>query len=157
MKTRGMAFLEKNRIAFTLHEYDYELKGAEAASAATGIPLERMIKTLVVCDDPGRKFLFVLMPGAAELDLKKLAAACGEKKLRMSAPADAERLTGYQVGGLGPFGSKKALPSFMDQSLLAFERVGINGGARGAILSLAPLDIVRLLTAQVLDLQKRLE
>jgi len=142
MTTRGIAELKRLRIRHSVHPYRHDVKGAAFAAEATGIPIERMIKTLVVADPEGKRPRLVLMPGHLELDLKQAARLAGEKKLRMATVPEAEKWTGYQVGGISPFGARKNLPVLMDESLTAHDRVGINGGARGTIVSLSLEDLV---------------
>lgn len=154
MKTRGISFLEKNKINFSIHSYDHEVKGAEFAAEATGIELERMIKTLVICDMAGKSFYYVLMPGDKSLDLKIVAKLTDLKKMRMSKVDEAEKLTGYQVGGISPFGALKPFPVIMEENLTHFEKIGINGGGRGVIVQLSPLDIVKLLKPIIKSISK---
>jgi Cys-tRNA(Pro)/Cys-tRNA(Cys) deacylase len=154
MKTRGIVFLEKNKVNFKIHTYDHQVKGADFASKSTGIELKKMIKTLVICDMSGKKFYFALMPGDKSLNLKTAAKVCGEKKMRMSTVEEAQKLTGYLVGGISPFGSNKQLPVIMEQSLTVFNTVGINGGGRGVIVELSPNDIITLLTPTITTLSQ---
>ncbi len=141
---------------FTLHRYRYPAgpKGvpgtAEHAARALSIPVERFAKTLVAEADGDP--VFVLMPGHRELSLRKLARAAGAKHAAMVDRRDAERLTGYQIGGIGPFGARRALPVFVEASLLEHERMALNAGARGVILEMASVDVVRLLAATAGDL-----
>ena len=85
------------------------------------------------------------MPGDRELSLKKLARAAGAKQAQLADPRDAERVTGYLVGGISPFGARRALPAFLEESLLEHERIAINAGQRGVIIELASADVARLL------------
>jgi Cys-tRNA(Pro)/Cys-tRNA(Cys) deacylase len=110
-----------------------------------------MIKTLVVAFSDGSHAL-CLMPGQAELSLKNLAREAGVKAARMTTPEEAERLTGYHVGGISPFGTRKVMPVWMHAPLLGFERVGINGGHRGLIVFLDPKVLPEALGARVADL-----
>ena len=150
--TRGTQFLTKQKVPFTLHTYDHQVKGAEFAAQATDIPLSRMIKTLVV--ELSQGFVFALMPGDRTLSLKKLGRLAGSKTSQMSTPKDAERLTGYQVGGISPFGAKRALEVYLDQSLTGYDTVAINGGGRGTIVSLSTQDLIRLLHPTVADISE---
>jgi len=144
--------LEKAGIAFTLHEYEYdpnaERIGMQAAEAL-GIEPARLLKTLmaragdVVC---------VLAPSDREVNLKKLAHAAGAKSAAMLGAADAERITGYHVGGISAFGQKKRVRVFIEQSTLAFERIVVNGGRRGLQVELAPADAVRVLNATAAEI-----
>jgi Cys-tRNA(Pro)/Cys-tRNA(Cys) deacylase len=150
--TPATVALEKAGIAFTLHEYDYdpnaERIGMQAAEAL-GIEPARLLKTLtaragdVVC---------VLAPSDREVNLKKLAYAAGAKSAAMLGPAEAERLTGYHVGGISPFGQKRRVRVFIEQSALAFDRIVVNGGRRGLQAELAPADLVRVLDATAAEI-----
>jgi Cys-tRNA(Pro)/Cys-tRNA(Cys) deacylase len=145
--------LEKAGVAFTLHEYDYdpnaERIGMQAAQAL-GIEPARLLKTLMA--RAGDTIVCVLAPSDREVNLKKLAAAAGTKSAAMLGIAEAERITGYHVGGISPFGQKKRVRVFIEQSALAFERVVVNGGRRGLQLELAPADLVRELSVVAADL-----
>jgi Cys-tRNA(Pro)/Cys-tRNA(Cys) deacylase len=145
-----MRFLRQRRVPFDVHTYEHLEKGAEFAALALGLPLERFAKTLVVeaAGDP----VFALMPGDKELSLKKLARAAGAKQAQLADPRDAERLTGYLVGGISPFGARRALPAFLEESLLEHERIAVNAGQRGVIVELASADVARLLDATAVDL-----
>lgn len=148
--TRGTAALDAAGIAYEVHVYRHQAKGALAASAALGIAAERLAKSLVVVvdDEP----VFALVAGASELSPKKLARLAGAKAARLAEKADAERWTGYQRGGISPFGSRRALPVFADAAWLAHDRVCLNGGRRGLIVELASAALMRLLNATVADL-----
>ncbi len=149
-ETRGTRALRGRAIPFVVHTYEHREKGAEFAAAALGIALERFAKTLVV--DAGGDPVFALVAGNHELSLKAVARARGAGRASMADPRDAERLTGYLVGGISPFGSRRALPVLLDGSLLAFDQIAINAGQRGVILELAPSDLVAVLGAVALAL-----
>ena len=151
MSTRGIQYLKQKKIEHQVVLYEHEEKGARFAARAVGFALQQTIKTLVVVLDDNRHVL-VLMPGDRQLSLKKLAAACKAKRAAMADAASAERLTGYLVGGISPFGTKKNLPAVMDASLQAHEHVMINAGRRGVMVLMTPADIVRALKAGVADL-----
>lgn len=142
--------VQKAGIAFTLHEYDYdpaaERIGLQAAQAL-GIDPARLLKTLMV--QAGREIVCVLVASDREISLKRLAAAAGSKEAQMLAPSDAERVTGYHVGGISPFGQKKRLRVFVAQEAFAQATVLVNGGRRGLQIELAPGELVRLLGATV--------
>lgn len=140
MPTPAIQFLLRRRLPFDILRYDPLEKGAGFAARATGFPLERTVKTLVVTAVPDRHAL-VLVPGDRRLDLKRLARALAAKKASMADPATAERLTGYRVGGISPFGVRQPLPVIMDQALLAFDAVLLNAGRRGSMLKMSPADI----------------
>jgi Cys-tRNA(Pro)/Cys-tRNA(Cys) deacylase len=145
--------LDKAGVAFMLHEYDYDRSatciGMQAAEALRIEPA-RLLKTLMA--RAGGVVLCVLVPSDREVNLKKLAAAAGAKSAAMLAAADAERITGYHVGGISPFGQKKRVRVLIEQSALRFERIVVNGGRRGLQLELQPADLVRLLSATAADL-----
>ncbi len=152
MKTRGITFLEQFHFPFEVYTYRHDMKGAEYAAHATGVPLERMVKTLVLGDTTRTQYFFALMPGHLELDLKKAAAATGVKRMRMASVSEAERLTGYQVGGISPFGSRKTLPVLMEETLKQHITIAINGGARGCIVALKTDKLIELLHPEILPL-----
>jgi Cys-tRNA(Pro)/Cys-tRNA(Cys) deacylase len=145
--------LQKAGVAFTLHEYDYdpdaERIGMQAAEAL-GIEPARLLKTLMA--RAGDVVVCVLAPSDREVNLKKLAQAAGAKHAAMLGAAEAERLTGYHVGGISPFGQKKRVRVFIEQSALKFPHVVCNGGRRGLQVELAPTDLGRILDAQAVEL-----
>jgi Cys-tRNA(Pro)/Cys-tRNA(Cys) deacylase len=153
VSTRAIAYLKKKNIPFEVIKYEHEEKGAEFAARATGYPLERTVKTLVV--ELGHKsYCLALLPGHRELDLKKLAALCGVKRTAMVDIKTAERLTGYLVGGISPFGTQQRLQIFMEESILDNEAVLINAGQRGVMLKMAPGDIVAALGSRVVSIAR---
>jgi len=148
--TRGTQFLEQLGIPFAPRPYPHAQKGALFAAAALGRPPEVVAKTLVVAIDAD--FAFAVLPGTVELSPKKLARAHGGKAATMATPRDAERLTGYLTGGISPFGSRRALPVYVHESLLAGATILVNAGQRGLLVELAPADLVAVLDATVVDL-----
>jgi Cys-tRNA(Pro)/Cys-tRNA(Cys) deacylase len=140
MSTPAIQFLKARRLPFEVVSYEHLEKGAEFAARATGFPLARTVKTLVVEAGPQRNLL-VLVSGDRQLDLKRLARALAAKKASLADEVTAERLTGYRVGGISPFGVRQPLPVVMDQGLLSMEEVLINAGRRGVMLKMSPLDI----------------
>lgn len=153
MSTRAIAFLKRKKIPYEVVKYEHEERGAEFAAKATGYPLERTVKTLVV-ELERKSYCLALLPGHAELDLKKLAALCGAKRAAMVDIKTAERLTGYLVGGISPFGSQQRLQTFMEESILTHEEVQINAGQRGVMLKMAPADIAAALGCTLLPIAK---
>lgn len=145
--------LERASIPFTLHEYQYD-PGAENiglyAAKALGIMPGRLLKTLMVKVDD--TIVCALVPSNRELNLKKLAAVANGKSASMMAVADAERITGYHVGGISPFGQKKKVPVYVEKTVLPFPSVVMNGGKRGLQIELAPRDAVKVLAAVSADL-----
>src|SRR6478736_956394 len=132
-ETRGTTELRRAGVAHTLMSYSYRHGGgADQAADDLGVERARMFKSLVA--RAGGELVFALVPATAELSLKKLAAAVGVKHAEMADPRDAERVTGYQVGGISPLGSRKALRVFLDAGAERFERVCLNAGNRGHIV-----------------------
>jgi Cys-tRNA(Pro)/Cys-tRNA(Cys) deacylase len=151
--TPATVALQKAGVAFTLHEYDYDPNADSVglqAAAALGVDPARLLKTLMT--KAGGAVVCVLVPSDREVSLKKLAAALATKEAAMLAPAEAERVSGYRVGGISPFGQKKRVRVFADRSALGHETVLLNGGRRGLQIEMAPADLVRLLDASVADL-----
>ncbi|MBX6424581.1 MAG: Cys-tRNA(Pro) deacylase [Variibacter sp.] len=147
--TPATAALRTAGVVFTLHEYDYDPGAARIglqAAAALGVEPARLLKTLMA--RAGATAVCALVPSDRELSLKRLAAAAGAKDAAMLAPAEAERLTGYRVGGISPFGQRRRVPTFVDAAALAFATVIVNGGRRGLQIELAPADLVRVLGAR---------
>lgn len=151
--TPATVALEKAGIAFALHEYDYdpnaERIGMQAAQSL-GVAPERLLKTLMA--KSGGTIVCVLAPSDKDISLKRLAAAAGTKGASMLPPAEAERATGYHVGGISPFGQKKRVAVFIETAALAHPTVLVNGGRRGLQVELAPADLVRILGAKSADL-----
>ncbi len=137
MSTRAILRLTEAKIPFEIVHYDHLRKGAEYAAFATGFSLERTVKTLVLAAGPGR-YVLALVPGDRQVDLRQLAALLAVKRVQMADSAAAERLSGYRVGGISPFGFKQKLPVVMDASLLAHESILINAGRRGTMLRMDP-------------------
>ena len=148
MSTRAIQFLKQKKIPFELIKYDHEEKGAEFAAGATGFPLAATVKTLVV-DLGDKKYALVLMPGDRQLSMKRLAKSWGVKRAAMADTRTAERLSGYLVGGISPFGTKQKLPVVMEGDILMLDKILINAGQRGTMLKMAPVDIRKALAARV--------
>jgi Cys-tRNA(Pro)/Cys-tRNA(Cys) deacylase len=148
MSTRAIHYLKKKGITYCVVEYEHFEKGAEYASQALGYPLEKIIKTLVV--DMGPKgYVLALMPGDIQLSPKKLSEVYSAKRADMADTATAQKLTGYSVGGISPFGTQRKLPVIMEKRILNFETVAINGGKRGVMLIMKPQDILRAVGATI--------
>lgn len=133
--------LRKLGLAFRLHTYVYD-SSAESigmqAAEALGVEPNRMLKTLMAEVDG--KPVCAVVPSDCELSMKKLAAAMDGKSAKMMKPADAERLTGYHVGGISPFGQKKRVPTAIDDSALTHITIFVNGGQRGLQIEIDPND-----------------
>lgn len=153
MPTRAIRYLEQKKIPFEIVKYDHEEKGAEFAARASGYPLKRTVKTLVV-DLGGGEYLLALMPGDKQLSMKRLARVCGVKRAAMVDTRTAERITGYLVGGISPLGTKLKLKVVMEASILKFEKILINAGQRGTMLKIAPEIIRSLLACRVANVSQ---
>lgn len=154
MTTRAILFLKQRRIPFEAVHYEHLEKGAEFAARATGFPLERTVKTLVVGIGAHRHAL-VLLSGGRQLDMRRLAQALSVKRAEMADAATAERLTGYHVGGISPFGTRQPLPVVMDAPLMSSDEVLINAGQRGVMLRMSPMDIHAALDCIAADVSQR--
>ena len=148
MSTRAIRYLKIKEVSFELVKYEHEEKGAEFAARATGFPPERTVKTLVI-DLVGRNYCLALLPGDRQLDMKQLAQVFAVKRAAMAAAATAERLTGYLVGGISPFGTKQVLPAVMEKRIRKYAEVLINAGQRGVMLKMSPESIVKALGCRV--------
>src|SRR5262245_27236032 len=148
--TRATVFLNNLGVKFSLHRYDYdpaaEHIGLQAAESL-GIEPRRLLKTLMAEVDG--KPVCVLVPSDREVNMKKLAAAFGGKTAKMMRPADAERLTGYHVGGISPFAQRKHVPIAIDETALNESSIYMNGGQRGLQIELEPNAARRALDALV--------
>lgn len=142
--TPATVLLTKLKIAYALHPYTHDPRAegyGEEAADALGVAPERIFKTLIVSVDG--KLVCGVVPVAARLDLKALAAAVGGKRAAMAEPAAAARATGYVVGGISPLGQKSRLPVVVDASAERFASVYVSAGKRGLQVELAPADLVR--------------
>jgi Cys-tRNA(Pro)/Cys-tRNA(Cys) deacylase len=154
-KTPALRAAEAAGIHFRLLEYDYDPDADSVglqAAAAMGIAPARVFKTLV-CVLDGAELVCAAIPADARLSLKALAAAADGKRAEMADPVKAERSTGFVVGGISPFGQKRRLRCFLDESARAQDEIVVNGGRRGLQLALAPTDLVTALEAVVCPLQ----
>ena len=146
--TRATQALAKAGVSFTVQTYDYDPNadrvGIQAAEALGEDP-SRVLKTLMAEVDG--KPVCVIVPSDCEVSMKRLASAFKGKSANMMKPADAERLTGFVVGGISPFGQKKQVPTAIEEEALAHEAVYMNGGQRGLQVRLAPRDVVTALKA----------
>ncbi len=149
--TQATQFLKANKIAFDLLEYDHdpraEAYGLEAVEKL-GLQAETVFKTLVVTDEAApAKFALALVPAAEKLSLPAAAKALSWKRAAMAKPADAQRLTGYVVGGISAFGTKRPLTVLVDQTMLDHPLIHLSGGRRGLEIRLSPQDLVTVLKA----------
>jgi Cys-tRNA(Pro) deacylase len=150
-ETPATAFLKKHGVAFTEHAYDYEERGGtRVSSVKLGVPEHCVVKTLVM-EDEAKKPLVVLMHGDCEVSTKNLARQIGKKRVEPCKPDVAERHSGYQVGGTSPFGLRKPMPVFVEKTILALERIYINGGRRGFLVGIDPKELVRVVAASPVE------
>jgi Cys-tRNA(Pro) deacylase len=146
-----MRVLREHGVVWTDHPYAYEPHGGTAASArALGVDEHAVIKTLVMEDDTTRP-LIVLMHGDREVSAKNLARLIGVKHVAPCDPAVADRHSGYQVGGTSPFGTRRAMPVYMERSIADLARIYLNGGRRGYLIGIAPGELVRVLQPNLVD------
>ena len=138
-------------VAFTDHLYQYEEKGGTAVSARElGVDEHSVVKTLVM-EDEQRNPLIVLMHGDRQVSTKELARVLGVKTVQPCSPETANRHTGYMVGGTSPFGTRKPLPVYMEESILRLPRIYINGGKRGYLVGIEPGRVQALLEARLVS------
>ena len=144
MKTNGARFLEGLGIAFELREYEVDPEDLSAITVARkiGMPPAQVFKTLLTTGGQGA-FVFAVVPGDSEVDLKKLARAAGLRKTEMVPLRDVQPLTGYIRGGVTVFGAKKSFPVFVDETAILFDRISVSAGTRGTQLILGPEDFLR--------------
>jgi Cys-tRNA(Pro) deacylase len=147
-ETPATAFLKANGVAFTEHPYDYlEHGGALHSAQVLGFDPFTVVKTLVMEDEKARPLL-VLMHGNRKVSTKNLARQVGAKSIEPCKPEVANRHSGYLVGGTSPFGTRKQMPVYLEETILALPRIVLNGGRRGYLVGLEPQVCVRLLGAK---------
>ena len=147
-ETRATQFLRRHGVAFTEHPYTYVDHGGTAESSRQlGVPEHEVVKTLVMQDERAQP-LIVLMHGDRSVSLKNLARQIGCKKVDPCTPEVAQRHSGYQVGGTSPFGIRKAMPVYVEASVLDLPLIYINGGQRGYLVGITPGVVVSLLAAR---------
>ncbi|MCE8016828.1 Cys-tRNA(Pro) deacylase [Halomonas sp. MCCC 1A17488] len=154
--TPAVKALERDGAAFALLSYEHDPRApayGEEAARALGLDPRCVFKTLVACLDDGRLAVGIV-PVTGQLDLKALARAAGARRASMAEAAEAERATGYVLGGISPLGQKKRLPTFLDASAEPLERMHVSGGRRGLEIALAPADLIRLCRAHLAPLAR---
>jgi Cys-tRNA(Pro) deacylase len=147
--TTAVRELRAHKVEFTDHLYEYEEKGGTAVSARElGVPEHEVVKTLVM-EDEDKRPLVVLMHGDLKVSTKELARIIGVKTVSPCSPETANRHSGYIVGGTSPFGTRKKMPTYMEETIMELRKVYINGGRRGYLVGIAPQDVVRVLEPRV--------
>ena len=150
-ETPATQALRRAGVAFSEHVYDYVEHGGTAESARQlEVDEHQVVKTLVMQTDRGEP-LIVLMHGDRQVSTKRLARAIGSKSVEPCTPEAAERASGYQIGGTSPFATRKALPVYVEASILELERICINGGRRGYLIGIAPQVLVEQLAATAVE------
>jgi len=154
-KTNAARVLDGLGIRYELRAYEVDLDDLSAPTVAAkiGMPVEQVFKTLLT-EGPSGEHCFAVIPGDAELDLKKLAKVAGVKKLEMASLKQVEPLTGYVRGGVTVLAAKKTFPAYVDETMELFDEVSVSAGLRGLQLILAPADYLRATGAVVADLCK---
>jgi len=143
--TPAIRMLRAEKVAFSEHLYPYEEKGGTAVSARElGVDEHAVVKTLIM-EDERKNPLIVLMHGDCQVSTKELARIMGVKLITPCTPDAAGRHSGYLVGGTSPFGTKKLLPVYMEESILSLPKIYLNGGKRGFLVGLEPAEVVRVL------------
>ncbi|HEX4298097.1 MAG TPA: Cys-tRNA(Pro) deacylase [Devosia sp.] len=151
--TQGTLLLDRLGIGYALHPYGYDPEAPRAglqAAEALGIEAAQTFKTLMLEVDG--KPVCAVIPADMEASLKKVAAVFSGKSAAMMKVPDAERVTGYKVGGIGPFGQKRQVPTAFDETIGLWDSIYINAGQRGLLLSIAPADAVKAAEGKVADL-----
>jgi Cys-tRNA(Pro) deacylase len=147
-ETPATQLLRTHKVEFTEHPYEYlEHGGTEHSAASLGLDEHMVVKTLVKQDQDARP-LIVLMHGDCKVSTKNLARQIGAKSVEPCKPEVANRHSGYLVGGTSPFGTRRTMPVYIEESILALPRIAINGGRRGFLVQLDPQACVRLLDAR---------
>ena len=150
-ETPATALLRRHGVAFTEHPYEYlEHGGAQHSAAVLGLDPFAVVKTLIMQDQDGRP-LVVLMHGNRKVSTKNLARQIGAKSVEPCAPEVANRHSGYLVGGTSPFGTRRSMPVYIEQSILGLPCIAINGGRRGYLVGIDPKVCVELLGAQAVQ------
>ena len=152
VKTNAMRILDRAKVPYRFYTYEPgdKVDGITVANKM-GQPLERVYKTLVARGKSGGYFVFVI-PGAAELDLKRAAKSVGEKSVQMIHVKEINQITGYIRGGCSPIGMKKPFPTYLDETAELYDEIGVSAGQRGCQILLAPGDLVHYVNCVICDL-----
>lgn len=145
--TNAVKWLRAQGADFEVLEYEYTEVGAEHAAAAVSRPLEMVCKTLIV-KATGNAYWTAIVPGDQRFDPRRMAAAIGARHADLAGQAEAERVTGYRIGGISPLAMRRKLPVMIEESLLVLDTIVVNGGRRGVLIEMGTEELVRLLNAQ---------
>ena len=150
-ETPATTALKQHHVSYGEHVYDYvEHGGTSVSSTSLGVDEHHVVKTLIFEDDKREPFC-VLMHGDHKVSTKELARQIGAKRVAPCKPEDAHRHSGYQVGGCSPFGLRKPMPIYMQRTIIDLERIYINGGRRGFLVSMPPAEVVRVAKPVLVD------
>ena len=147
--TPAVRFLRERKVEFSEHPYQYvEHGGTETFAQQYNVDEHMVVETLIM-EDEDRKPLVVLMHGDREVSTKELARVIGVKKVGPCTPETAQKHSGYMVGGTSPFGTRKSMPVYREETILALPKIYINGGRRGYLIAMDPHDLVKTLRPQL--------
>jgi len=144
--TNAIKWLRSKGVSFEILEYAFHEVGADPAAEAIGKPLEMVCKTLIV-KGPGRDYWVAIVPGDQRFDTRLMAAAIGARGADLAEHDEAEKISGYHVGGISPFAMRRKLPVIIEESLLALDRIIVSGGRRGVMVELDTATLIGLLDA----------
>ncbi|MFA9438122.1 Cys-tRNA(Pro) deacylase [Uliginosibacterium sp. sgz301328] len=149
--TAAIRVLRSHNADFTHHLYEYEEHGGTTVSSRElGVPEHAVVKTLIM-EDEHKRPLVVLMHGDREVSTKNLARHIGVKSIAPCSPDVANRHSGYMIGGTSPFGTRKAMPVYMERTIAALDKIYINGGKRGYLVGLSPQTVIDILKPELVD------
>ena len=149
--TPATVYLARFGVEYTEHEFEYQEHGGTGhSSSSMGVPEHQVIKTLVMENERGEP-LIVLMHGDRKVSTKELARQAGAKRIAPCKPEAATRHSGYLIGGTSPFGTRKAMPIYLERSVLELPRIYINGGRRGYLLGMPPAELTRVISPVLVE------
>lgn len=151
--TQAIIYLDKAKVDYTPHLYNYHQSGAIFAAKQLGIDEHLVIKTLVMADEEQEPFI-ILMHGTMRVSTKELARQLGVKKVSPCSRRKIQRYTGYIVGGISPFGTKRVLPIYVEKTILDLPKLYINAGRRGFVVEMKPSELVRVLKPKLVNVAR---
>jgi Cys-tRNA(Pro) deacylase len=146
-------YLEKMGVDAKFYKFEKHTMTAEAAAKRLGVSLEKIIKSIIFIDDSGSPVL-AIVTGDKKISEKKLAMACGAKRIRIATPDEVKKLTGYDVGGVPPVGHKVSIRTFIDKKVMSLDKVIGGGGEINVVLEISPAEIKNLTNAEVKDISE---